>query len=130
MPPGELHLTLATVRTPVDWSELELCSEPLVVPAGLKTVQIFGYTVKALSFGHPDIKARHDELVNLFPEIDHKILRPHVSLFRGGRMPRMEYTGELVFGPEIAAEFDEVKGRNIKHVKIDDPEYLLDVKTS
>lgn len=122
MPASELHVTLATVREPVDWEGLELLTDTLVVPAGLKTVQIFGFTSKALSFGHPDIKARHEELVNRFPQMDHPILRPHVTLFRGGKMPHLPYEGALIFGPEVASEFNEQKARDIKHIKINSPQ--------
>jgi hypothetical protein len=37
-------------------------------------------------------------------------------------MPKVAYNGELVFGPEVAAEFDEQKARDIKHVKLDTAE--------
>ena len=67
MPPSSLHMTLATVRVPVRWGDLKLRTDTLVIPAGFKTVQIFAYTIKALTFGHPEIKARHEELVEMFP---------------------------------------------------------------
>lgn len=120
IPPEHLHLTLATVRTPVEWSDLDLQAEDLVIPAGLKTAQIFAYTIKALTFGHPAIKARHEQLLAMFPEMDHPILRPHVSLYKGGRMPRAPYEGELVFGPEVAKEFNSDAAMGIKHVKVAD----------
>jgi hypothetical protein len=126
MPPDQLHLTLATVREPVDWSDLPLQDNELTIPAGFKSVQILGWTVKALTFGHPDIKTRHEELLARFPQMDHPLLRPHVSLFRGGKLPQHGYLGELVFGPEKATEFSEEKGRNIKHVKLADYRSELD----
>lgn len=113
-------MTLATVRTPVDWSGLEKRDDELVIPAGLKTVQIFAYTIKGLTFGHPAVKARHEELLAMFPEMDHPILRPHVSLYKGGRMPHAPYEGELVFGPERAEEFDLDRAHGLKHVKVAD----------
>lgn len=123
MPPEQLHMTLATVRDPVDWSLVELQTNELVIPEGFKSVQILGWTVKALTFGHPDIKARHEEIKAIYPQMDHPLLRPHVSLFRGGKLPQQGYLGKLIFGPEILEEFSEEKGRNIKHVKIDTPEW-------
>ena len=126
MPPEQLHVTLATVRHAVDWTEddLELASDELVVPAGPKNVQIFGYTLKAIAFSDARIVRRHEQLLARFPQMDHPLLRPHVTLFRGGKLPKRPYDGELVFGPELADVFDEVAGRNIKHVRIDgfDPE--------
>jgi hypothetical protein len=118
IPPDQLQVTLATVRQPVDWSDLELQSKELVVPAGPKVVQIFGYTMKGLTFEHPDLIARHAELLERFPIRDHLRMRPHVTLFRGGRMPTVPYHGELVFGPEVASVFDEGSARNVKHVKV------------
>lgn len=120
MPPDQLHVTLATVRKPVAWDELELQTGDLIVPAGPKAVQIFGYTAKGLVFEHPDLISRHTELLGRFPQMDHSRLRPHVTLFRGGKMPTLPYSRELVFGPEIASVFDEDNARNIKHVKVRD----------
>jgi hypothetical protein len=118
VPPEQLHVTLATVREPCDWTDLELHDDTIVVEAGLKTVQIFGWDIKALTFGHPEIKKRHEELVARFPQMDHPLLRPHVTLYRGGKMPRGDaYEGEIILGPERAKEFDADAGR-VKHVKV------------
>lgn len=120
MPPEALHMTIATVRTPVSWDGIELLTDELVIPAGHKTVQIFAYTIKALTFGHPQVKARHEEILALFPQMDHPLLRPHVSLYKGGRMPKIGYEGELVFGPERMEEFDAGNAKGIKHLVIAD----------
>ena len=121
MPPEQLHVTLATVRQPVEWNDddLELETDELVIPAGPKPVQIFGYTLKALAFSDERIERRHGILLGRFPQMDHPILRPHVTLFRGGKMPKVAYHGPLVFGPEFAEVFSEANARNIKHVRID-----------
>lgn len=126
MPPEALHMTLATVRVPVEWGDLKLRQDTLVIPAGHKTVQIFAYTIKALTFGHPEIKARHEELLKMFPMMDHPLLRPHVSLYKGGRMPKIGYEGELVFGPEIAEAFDAGNAHGIKHIKTRDALAMMD----
>lgn len=118
-PPEQLHVTLTTVRQPVEWTDLELETDGLIIPVGPKPVQIFGYTVKAVAFADLRIERRHEELLARFPQMDHPLLRPHVTLFRGGKMPKGSYHGELVFGPEIAEVFDEAGARNIKHVRID-----------
>lgn len=120
IPHDQLHLTLATVRDEVDWTGLEPESDELVIPAGAKSVQIFAYTIKALTFGHPRISARHEALKALFPTMDHPVLRPHVSLYKGGRMPHACYEGELVFGPERAEPFDLSRAHGIQHASIDD----------
>jgi hypothetical protein len=120
MPPDQLHVTLATVREPCEWDDLVLQDDDLVVPAGHKPVQIFGFTAKGLAFADFRINERHGELVRLYPAIDHPRLRPHVTLFRGGKMPKSAYLGELVFGPEVATEFSEEKAKGIKHVRLSD----------
>lgn len=120
IPQDQMHLTMATVRDPVDWTGLTLRDDELVIPAGEKPVQIFAYTIKALTFGHPDIASRHQELLKLFPNMDHPVLRPHVSLYKGGRMPKGIYNGPLVFGPERATPFAEDRALGVQHVPIAD----------
>ena len=120
MPPEQLHITLATVRTPVSWEGLDLFDDELIIPAGHKTVQIFAYTIKALTFSDPRIKTRHEQLLARFPQMDHPLLRPHVSLYKGGRMPKVGYEGELVFGPERLERFDATNTKGIKHIVIAD----------
>lgn len=118
-PPDQLHATLATVREQVDWDGIEeqLETTTLTIPQGPKAVQILGWDIKALTFSHPSIGSRHQELIKLFPDMEHHLLRAHVSLFRGGKMIRDTYDGELVLGPEKIQEFDPSGGR-IKHVNV------------
>ena len=121
IPPDELHMTLATCRTPVDWRLLELDPEGLTISAGYKLVQIFGFMAKGIAFGNDRVSGRHRALSLIYPSMDHPdILRPHVTIMRGGKMPKGSYDGELVFGPEIAQEFNDEAARNVKHAKIAD----------
>jgi hypothetical protein len=121
MPPEQLHMTLATCREPVDWSHLELNQDTIEIPEGHKVVQIFGYTAKAIAFGHSRVKERHEDLALRYPTMDHShMLRPHVTLMRGGKLPREPYLGKLVFGPEVAQEFNAQAARDVKHVKVSD----------
>lgn len=119
IPFDQQHFTQATVREPVEWGDLQLDPNELVIPAGPKQTQIFAYTIKALVFDHPTIRARHAYLLDRFPMMDHPTMRPHMSIYKGGRMPRIPYEGELVFGPEIAEEFDASNAMGIKHVKLE-----------
>lgn len=121
MPPEHLHMTIATVREPVRWDELALHDDEIVIPDGPKRTEIFAFTIKAIAFSHPAILERHAELARIFPTMDHvSRIRPHVSLYKGGRMPIVPYSGELVFGPERAMEFDEANVKGIKHVRVQD----------
>jgi len=120
IPADQLHLTLATVRDPVEWDNLPLQQDELVFPEGEKPVQIFAWTIKALVFSNEQITKRHAQLLELYPTIDHPDFRPHLSLYKGGRMPKAVYRGPLIFGPERALPFDDDNSKGIKHIKIDD----------
>lgn len=120
IPPDQLHLTLATVRDPVKWEDLPLQEDEIVIGQGDKPVQIFAWTIKALVFADERISLRHQELLSLYPTMDHPNFRPHLSLYKGGRMPKSTYAGRLVFGPERAQPFSDDNSKGIKHIKIDD----------
>jgi len=120
IPPEQLHLTLATVREPVDHSLVTPKEDTIVIERGPKPVQIFAWTIKALTFDDPRLSARHEELLSIYPAIDHPVFRPHLSLYKGGRMPKIGYEGLLVFGPERVIEFDPDNSRGIKHAKVTD----------
>lgn len=120
IPPEHLHLTMATVREPVDHSLVTAEEDEIIIAPGAKPVQIFAWTIKALTFTDPRLTARHAELLRAYPAMDHPDFRPHLSLFKGGRMPRSEYDGPLVFGPERILEFGSDNSRGIKHAKVSD----------
>jgi len=121
MPGDEFHLTLATCREPIDWSYLVLEEDTLEIPEGPKPIQIFGFMAKAIAFNHERVSQRHEVLAQQFPTMDHaQHTRPHVTLMRGGKMPREPYNGKLIFGPEVASEFNPTSIREIKHVKVQD----------
>lgn len=120
-PPEEMHFTQATVRSAGAWGDLRLDGNELVIPAGPKPVQIFAFTIKAVAFDHPRIRERQAFLLERFPDMDHGTsMRPHLSLYKGGRMPRITFDGEIVLGPEIAMPFDAGNVLGIKHVRIAD----------
>lgn len=116
MPLEELHTTIAVVREPVEWP-VDLKTNEITITGA--SMQIFGYTVKALAFECPELVERRAELAERFPQMDHVTnMRPHVSLYRGGRMIQTDYTGDIILGPEQIVEFVEEQGRNIKHVSV------------
>lgn len=117
MPPGQIHFTQATIRTPVDWSGIEPDQEGIILPEGPKPTQIFASTIKALTFRDDRIARRHAALLTRYPMIDHPVMRPHVSLYKGGRMPKGVYDGPLHLGPEILTGFDASNAMGIKHVR-------------
>lgn len=120
IPPEQLHLTLATVRNEVDWTNLELDTSNMIIEPGNKPTQIFAWTIKALTFQDESLERRHKELLDIFPDMDHPNYRSHISLYKGGRMPTMEYTGRLLLGPEEASEFNPDNSMGIKHLKVRD----------
>lgn len=120
-PLDELHMTLATVRVPVLWDQLVLSEDDLTIPFGEKPVQIIGFTCKAICFASEAVHERHRELAEQFPVMDHATgIRPHVTLYRGGKMPKVPYVGPLHFGPERATEFSEEMARSKKHIDLRD----------
>lgn len=120
IPPEQMHLTLATVRDPVDHSLVTPQEDRLTIGPGVKPVQIFAWTIKALRFTDDRLGSRHAELMALYPTIDHPDFRSHLSLYKGGRMPKIPYDGPLIFGPERIAVFDQANSHGIKHAKVAD----------
>ena len=117
----QLHLTLATVRTPEDWTDISLEDNWIEIEQPEMPVQIFGWSMKAIAFQDDRINARIKELAQAFPQMDYaRLPRPHVSTHRGGVLPREPYMGKLVFGPEQIREFDERSAREIPHIKLRD----------
>jgi len=118
LPPEHLHLTLATVREPVDWSLVTLREDDLHLGPAKRPVQIFAWTIKALCVPDPLLDARHADLFAVYPQMDHPAFRPHISLFKGGRMPTATYDGPIALGPERIMEFNADNARGIKHMKV------------
>lgn len=125
MPPDQIHFTQATIRASVDWSGIEPDTEDLLLPPGPKPTQIFASTIKALTFRHDRIAERHASLLERYPMIDHAVIRPHVSLYKGGRMPKGVYEGALHLGPEVLTAFDSDNAMGIKHVRTTDALAIL-----
>lgn len=115
--PEQLHATIAVVRDPCAWPD-DLQTDTLNYQCG-GHMEIFGFTVKALAFDAAELRVRHRDMVERYPTMDHSgHFRPHVSLFRGGKMFKNPYEGSIILGPEQAKEYSEEKGRNIEHIKV------------
>lgn len=121
VPADQLHLTLATVREPTEWSNIELEADPIEIAHGEMPVQIFGWSMKAIAFQNEQIANRIKALSQQFPRMDHpRAVRPHLSTHKGGILPKEPYTGRLLFGPEQIREFNEKSAREIPHMKLKD----------
>jgi phage-related protein (TIGR01555 family) len=118
-PAGDLHVTVAFSRTPVDWMKAgetwnnDQDGRITVAPGGARLVEKLGDKgAVVLLFGSSELSWRHEAIKREagaswdFPEY-----QPHVTItYAGGDidLTKVEpYRGKLVFGPEIFAELDE-----------------------
>lgn len=107
--PEELHTTVATVRSRVDWSLLDRLQDDIIeVDVGEKPMARLGSKAHALTFDHEGLRGRWDDVSAKMP-VDHpEHFTGHVTLARGRyfRQPSRPYAGKLIFGPEKIEPFD------------------------
>lgn len=118
-PAGDLHVTVAFSRKPVDWMKAgetwnsDKDGQMTVPPGGARLVEKLGDKgAVVLLFGSSELSWRHETIRREagaswdFPEY-----QPHVTITYAGNdidLSKVEpYRGKLVFGPEIFAELDE-----------------------
>lgn len=112
MPAGELHVTVAFSRTPLDWMAAgESWSPRLEIGAGgPRIMEQFGEAT-VLLFSAEELQWRHRSIREAGASWDHPDYQPHITLGYNVTGPALEdiepYTGRIVLGPEIFAEIDE-----------------------
>lgn len=113
MPAGELHVTIAYSKAPVDWMAIAPTwqGEELKVNAGgPRLIERFGEAV-VLLFASSDLRWRHNEIREAGASWDHPDYQPHVTFtWNAGDVDLsavQAYNGPLVFGPEVFADVDE-----------------------
>lgn len=120
LPAGELHVTVAYSRRPVNWFAMgqfgSNTGEVIVGPGGPRLVERMGADgAVALLFQSFDLQWRHREMRDAGASWDHPSYLPHVTLtYDAGDLDLAAvaaYQGRLVFGPErfepIVAEWHE-----------------------
>lgn len=110
--PGDLHVTIITSRTPVDWMEMgSTWDEEMKVPrGGARLMEKFG-EARVLLFASNMLRWRHDEMVERGATWDHPEYQPHITISYDPDAPDLAtvepYQGEIVLGPEVFAEVNE-----------------------
>ncbi|ACL58465.1 anti-CBASS protein Acb1 family protein [Methylobacterium nodulans] len=106
-PAGELHVTIAYSRQPVDWMAVGPTwqgAELKVEAGGPRLVERFGDVV-VLLFSSSELRWRWQEIRDAGAAWDHPDYQPHVSFALsadGVDLDQVQpYNGPLVFGPEI-----------------------------
>ncbi len=117
--PGDLHVTIAYSKQPVDWSKVgdvyiwrDDDGSLTVPPGGYREVgQFEGSDAVVMAFHSYALWDRHREIKAAGASFDHDEYRPHVTItYKPGDLDieAIEpYLGKLVFGPEIFKEIDE-----------------------
>jgi hypothetical protein len=113
LPPGDMHVTLAHSKEPVDWSDVGEAPDAVAVPVqGERAVENLGDKgAVVLRFGSDDFQDRWRSLCAIGAKWDFPSYKPHVTITydAGGAdisaIP--PYDGPLEFGPEILEEVDE-----------------------
>lgn len=112
--PGDLHVTLAYSRKPLDWSQIEPDPNPLTVePSKDRSVKAIGEEGRAvvLMFTDDTLEARWRELVDLGAEWKWPGFIPHVTISWNGAGVDLSkvapFVGALEFGPEVFRAIDE-----------------------
>jgi phage gp29-like protein len=113
LPAGEMHVTVAYSKRPVDWFAIgQSWQETLTVPAGgPRQVERLGERAIVLLFAASELTWRHQEMREAGASWDYPEYRPHVTITYDGEGIDLDaiepYQGELVFGPEIFEQLDE-----------------------
>jgi len=112
--PGELHVTIAFSKQPVDWDTIIPDDRPLEVPASddrqIKQLGPEGEAV-VLGFSSAALAARWQQIKNAGASWDYESYQPHVTITYNGEgidLSTVEpYRGPLIFGPEKFNEISE-----------------------
>jgi phage-related protein (TIGR01555 family) len=113
MPAGELHVTIAYSRTPLDWMKAGQTwqGEELKISAGgPRVIERFGEAT-VLLFASDELRWRWQEIRDAGASWDHPEYQPHVTFtWAAGNVDLSKvqpYNGPLILGPEIFEPVDE-----------------------
>ncbi|MBZ5761575.1 DUF1073 domain-containing protein [Rhizobium sp. VS19-DR104.2] len=112
LPADELHVTIAYIRTPIDWMKVgeSWASELKVGPGGPRLMEQFGEAT-VLLFKSVELDWRNQQITDLGASWDHPEYQSHITISYGGApadISKVEpYQGEIVLGPELFAEVKE-----------------------
>lgn len=110
LPTGDMHVTVAYSREPVDWSKIEPDQDAIAVQGGARSVRQFGEGAVVLTLESPELQRRWQELRDAGASWDYPDYRPHVTITYAGAPADISavepYSGPLIFGPEEMEEVD------------------------
>lgn len=112
LPAGDLHVTLAYSRTPVDWMKVgeSWASELKVAAGGPRLMERFG-EARVLLFKAAELDWRHESIKAAGASWDHSEYQSHITISYDPESPDLgsiePYQGEIILGPELFAEVKE-----------------------
>lgn len=110
--PGDLHVTIAFSRRPVDWMKVGSPWEGRIeLPeGGSRLMDKFG-EARVLLFASSQLSWRHEEIKREGASWDHPEYQPHITISYDEDAPELAdiepYRGKIVLGPEIFEEVDD-----------------------
>lgn len=118
LPAGDLHITIAYSREPIDWMKAGIVGYPdkadggmTIAPGGPRLMEQFGKAT-VLLVGSSALCWRHEEFRNAGASWDYPDYNPHITITyaapEGMKLSEVEpYRGLIELGPEIFEEVDE-----------------------
>lgn len=117
MEPGDLHVTIAFSRKPLDWMAIpsdwmsDKYGRITIPPGGPRVVEKIGNQgAVALKFMHHSLDVRHREIREAGASWDWEEYQPHITLTYDATGVDLDkvvaFQGEFVLGPELFAEID------------------------
>lgn len=139
LPGGEMHVTVAYSRRPVDmfkigqaWTMIGESAGVTVSEGGPRAVERLGdQGAVVLRFSSSNLEARHREICDAGASWDYPEYQPHVTITYDPRdvdLDQVEpFQGELLFGPEIFEPLDESWRDEIEEVAFTEPPPAADI---
>jgi len=117
--PGDLHVTQAFSREPLDWDMTGAAPAKVTVSHGMREVAALGDKgAVVLKFSSLQLQNRFQQLENAGASWDHPGYVPHITItYQGGGMNLDDvepFDGVLEFGPEVYSEVVEDWEKKIK----------------
>lgn len=111
LPAGDMHVTVAYSKEPVDWSMIDPQTDAIAVPAGARAMHRFDGGATVLTLESADLTRRHQALRDAGASWDYPDYKPHVTITYDAGDVELDaiepYRGPLIFGPEELAEVNE-----------------------
>lgn len=124
LPAGDLHVTVAYSREPVDWMKVGNSwsggdkGTLTVSPGGPRMVEKFGGGAVVLLFGSSELSWRHRDILESGASWDWPDYNPHITItYEPGDVDLSAvapYRGKIELGPEVFEEVNEDWKSNVK----------------